>query len=126
MLILATFRSNHRSNFWRPIYLLCIFLFSFDVFSDLLNLDQSSFPLERHAVETLVMIADVPNNAEDAHPVEAASLLPGLVQSQAIRNEAAYVRLTRIRNFRGRDPARIHGYRVALPRSSPPDSLELL
>jgi hypothetical protein len=127
MLMLPSFRSNQRSSFWRQIYLLCTFLVFSYVSFNLLDLDGSDFPLKRHSLERSVISAEVTEDTEHDYSVERPRLWPGpLMHSQAVPDEAVYIRLTRIRTFSSRDSTRAHGYRVALPRSSPPDSLELV
>jgi hypothetical protein len=125
--MLPDFRPNHCSPFWRAIYTVSMLVvFSYILF-DVLDLDGSDFPRPRAPVERNVVIAEVPKDIKIAYCldgtefwVEHSLLVP------AISGEAASVRLTRLLAFLPLDSARTHGYRVALPRSSPSDPFQSL
>jgi hypothetical protein len=120
-------RPNHCSIFWRAIYVGCMCLVFSYVLFDLLDLDGSDFPLKQHPLERTLIVGDLAKDPERAYSLARLELWPDrLMLSQATPDEAVYVRFARALTFSTRDSARIRGYRVALPRSSPWDPFILL
>ena len=120
--MLPDFRSNHCSTFWRAIYLVCMFVvFSYILF-DVLDLDGSDFPRPRAPVERNVVVAEVLKDIKLIYGFDKADFLAeySLVPA-SMSSEPASVRLTDLAAFLPLVCARVHGYRVALPRSSPSD-----
>jgi hypothetical protein len=125
--MLTGFRFKHCSIFWRTIYVVCIaFVFSY-IFFDVLDLDGSDFPRSRAPVERNVVVAEVSKEIKQAYfPDKTELWVDQLALVPAISGESVDVRLTRALTFSPLDSARTHGYRIALPRSSPPDPFQSL
>jgi hypothetical protein len=125
--MLTGFRFKHCSIFWRTIYVVCIaFVFSY-IFFDVLDLDGSDFPRSRAPVERNVVVAEVSKEIKHAYfPDKTELWVDQLALVPAISGESVDVRLTRALTFSPLDSARTHGYRIALPRSSPPDPFQSL
>ena len=125
--MLTGFRFKHCSIFWRTIYVVCIaFVFSY-IFFDVLDLDGSDFPRSRAPVERNVVVAEVSKEIKQAYfPDKTELWVDQLALVPAISGESVHVRLTRALTFSPFDSARTHGYRIALPRSSPPDPFQSL
>jgi hypothetical protein len=125
--MLTDFRFNHCSIFWRTIYVVCIaFVFSY-IFFDVLDLDGSDFPQPRAPVERNVVVAEVSKEIKQAYfPDKTELWVDRLALVPSISSESVDLRLTRALTFSPLDSARTHGYRIALPRSSPPDPFQSL
>jgi hypothetical protein len=125
--MLPDFRSNHCSNFWRAIYIVCmVFVFSY-IFFDVLDLDGSDSPFKRHPLERTAIVAEVAKDTVRAYSVERPELWVDLsTLFPALPCEAMWVRLTRTLTFSRLNSVRTHGYRIALPRSSPSDPFQSL
>ena len=125
--MLTGFRFNHCSIFWRTIYVVCIaFVFSY-IFFDVLDLDGSDFPRPRAPVEMNVVVAEVSKEIKQAYfPDKTELWVDRLALVPSISSESVDLRLTRALTFSPLDSARTHGYRIALPRSSPPDPFQSL
>jgi hypothetical protein len=125
--MLTDFRFNHCSIFWRTIYVVCIAsVFSY-IFFDVLDLDGSDFPRPRAPVERNVVVAEVPKEIKQAYLPDKTELwVDHLALVPAISGESVDARLTSALTFSPLDSARTRGYRIALPRSSPPDPFQSL
>jgi hypothetical protein len=125
--MLPNLRISHRSTFWRAIYIICtVFVVSY-VFFDVLDLDGSDFPSKRHPLERTVVVDKVATDTEHAYSVHQPELWSDFATlSLAVSGGVVINRVTRVLTFSPLKSARIRGYRIALPRSSPTDSFHSL
>jgi hypothetical protein len=122
--MLTAFRSFHSSVFLRAISIGCVMVALSYIFFEVLDLDGSSFPLQRFPVENAAIVPEVETNIVRPYLTRWAvpwtevlcSLLPEQVDS---------VRPRLIENFKALalNSIQRRNYRVALPRSSVPDHL---
>jgi hypothetical protein len=122
--MLAAFRSFYSSAFLRAISIGCVMVAFSYIFFEVLDLDGSSFPLQRFPVENAAIVPEVETNIVRPYLTRWAvpwtevlcSLLPEQVDS---------VRPRLIENFKALalNSIQRRNYRVSLPRSSVPDHL---
>src|SRR5262252_10974005 len=60
--MLASFRSYHFSVFRRAVFLVCVMIAFSYIFFEVLDLDGSSFPLQRYPVENTAIVPEVETN----------------------------------------------------------------
>src|ERR1043166_85978 len=120
--MLPDFRPFRASRAWRAAYVVCTLLvFSYILF-EVLDLDGSSFPLKQYPLDRAAIVAEVAKDTARAYSVEKIQLRGYLSQLlPSLHCQAMRVRLARAVIFSPLNSVRLHGYRVALPRSSPPD-----
>src|SRR5215467_14185174 len=125
--MLPDFRPIHYSRFWRAIYIVCMLLvFSYILF-DVLDLDGSDFPRPRAPIERSVVVAEVPKEIKQTYLSEGTEFwVDHSVLVPAMSGGSVHVRLTRALTFSPLESVRTRGYRIALPRSSPPDPFDSL
>ena len=125
--MLPDFRPIHYSRFWRAIYIVCMLLvFSYILF-DVLDLDGSDFPRPRAPIERSVVVAEVPKEIKQTYLSEGTEFwVDHSVLVPAMSGGSVHVRLTRALKFSPLESVRTRGYRIALPRSSPPDPFDSL
>ncbi len=121
--MVARLRTNCSSSLlWRVIYLTCtvaVFLF---ILFDVLDLDGSNFPSERHSTPNAVVAStDLDEIATFHLPGLAGPWSDILIISLAQSFDSALLRSAKEFRFSLLNSARHHGYRLALPRSSTAD-----
>ena len=125
--MLPDFSLRRSSKAWRVTFLIASLLVFSYLFFEVLDLDGSSFPFRQFSLDRSIIVAEVVNESEAASwagkilPRADVALLALPVVLDAIREHA--VRAARLS---GLHAARSHGYRMALPRSSPSDPLQPL
>ena len=117
----------HASKACRAIYAVSTLLvFSYILF-EVLDLDGSDFPLKQSALERAAIVADVAKDPLGAYSAEKIAR-PGDLFLVSPNMDCGPRRacLTRALTLSSLNSTRNHGYRIALPRSSPPDPLRSL
>jgi len=116
-------RYNQSSVFWRAINIACMVMVFSYIFFDVLDLDGSDFLPARYPVKSLAIVENTLKDIERSYLPQST----GLWVDFSILwpdNSVDPVPLRYKELFRSSvlDWSRDHGYRVALPRSSPSDS----
>ena len=125
--MLPDFQSNHCSKFWRAIYIICTLLVCFYIFFDVLDLDGSDFPLKWHPLERTTLVAEVTQDADSVQSLNSPALWVGSFHAGPDRISASFtVPVNENIILAGIHSARVHGYRIALPRSSTIDPFHSL
>jgi hypothetical protein len=117
---------RRRSPLSRVLYIICTAFIVCYILFDVLDLDGSNFPTMRAPVNRTVVIVEVPKVGDHVYLPDTTDLW---VNVASLSTESEYV--TRFEALDVRipllsDAARAHGYRIALPRSSPSDPLQSL
>jgi hypothetical protein len=113
---------HQRGNFSAIVYITFALLVSSWFFTDLLDLDSASYQILSHGIQSWTMIAETAPDAERSH-VDQNFVFFERVSSAVGEGflHARDPRLLRVSSVFGLFSPRLHGYRVALPRSSPSD-----
>jgi len=113
---------HRRSKAWRALYFVCTLLVSSYLFFEVLDLDGSNFPLKQFAVGRTAAISEAGRECDVARCPENLVLRGRLAKlSVGAHGVATQGQLARARKFSTVKLVRSHGYRIALPRSSPSD-----
>ena len=117
----------HRSTLSRVIYIICtVFILSYILF-DVLDLDGSDFLTTRAPIERNVVMVEVPKVTVNVYLSDTPDIWVNLniLLPTELEKSLRHVALEQP-SFILLNTPRAHGYRVALPRSSTPDSLRSL
>ena len=88
----------------------------------MLDLDGSNFPLKQSALERAAIVAEVAKDTAGVYAVEKTQLRGHFsMVSPAVLRESMSIRLASALTVPLLNSLRTHGYRIALPRSSPSD-----
>ena len=124
--MLASFRSLHYSVLWRAISIVCVLIAFSYIFFEVLDLDGSSSPLQRYPVVSTAIVPEVETNIVRPYLVRLAEPWTEL-SSSLLTKQIAWVHHRLIENLTisAFNSLQRRGYRVALPRSSVSDDLQL-
>lgn len=116
-------RPNRSSTCWRVIYIACMVLVFSYIFFDVLDLDGSDFLPVRYPLKSCAVVNNVLKEIERSYLQQSTGLWVDRsslwLDSSA---DLAPLRYKELFRYPVLDRSRDHGYRVALPRSSPSDS----
>lgn len=118
---------RRRSTLSRVTYIICTVFIVFYILFDVLDLDGSDFPTTRAPVDRTVIMVEVPKVTVNVYLPDTPDLWVNLNILLPTELEKS------LRHVVSEQPSlsplnipRTHGYLVALPRSSTPDSLRSL
>jgi hypothetical protein len=124
---MTVYHFPRRLTLSRVTYIICTVFMLFYILFDVLDLDGSDFPTTRAPIERNVVMVEVPKVTVNAYLpdtpdiwVNLSILLPTGLEKSLRHFILQMPRLLLL------NTPRAHGYRIALPRSSTPDSLPSL
>jgi hypothetical protein len=125
--MLPDFRPNRWTKFQRAIYIVCAVLVCSYIFFDVLDLDGSDFPLKQQPLERTAIVSEVAKDADCVQPLNSHELWVGSLHAGPDRISQSFTsRVNENIRLSGIHRARVHRYRIALPRSSTIDPLHSL
>ena len=124
--MLASFRSFKSSVLWRAISIACVTIVFSYIFFEVLDLDGSNFPLQRHPIESNAIVSEAETDVVRPYLTRLAEPWTGSSFSLLTKQVAPVHPLL----IETPVPSAFNlthrcGYRTALPRSSIPDDLSL-
>jgi len=118
----ASFRSFNASVLWRAVSIACVMMAFSYIFFEVLDLDGSNFPLQRHPVESTAIVSEVETNIVRPYLtrlVEPWTEVSFFLPTRQV--DWVHPRLTENLIASTLNILQHRGYRAALPRSSIPD-----
>ena len=120
----ASFRAFKSSVLWRAISIACVTIVFSYIFFEVLDLDGSNFPLQRHPIESNAIVPEAELNVVRPYLTRLAEPWTGSSFSFLTKQVGpVHPRLIETPLPSAFNLTHRRGYRIALPRSSIPDKL---